>query len=96
MVNSETIRQRLQSAATSHDPNGMAAAVAIPLIANAKSGREPKTHSPKPLMMGNADYGGLLASLLDAHSAAESVSTAMISLSSYGRPGHLLNFVFAN
>jgi hypothetical protein len=74
MVNPQAIRQQLQSAATNYDPDGMAAAVALPPISTAKTGNEPKSHSPKSLMMGDVDYGGLLVSLLDAHSAAEAVS----------------------
>jgi hypothetical protein len=74
MVNPQAIRQQLQSAATNYDPYGMAAAVALPPISKAKTGKEPKSHSPISLMMGDAEYGGLLVSLLDAHSAAEAVS----------------------
>jgi hypothetical protein len=88
MVNPQAIQQQLQAAATNYDPDGMAAAVALPPISKAKTGNEPKSHSPKSLMIGDADYGGVLVSLLDAHSAAEAVSTvrAIILLSPFVFP----------
>ncbi|CAJ1947046.1 unnamed protein product [Cylindrotheca closterium] len=71
MVNNQTLRQELQVAAQNHDPIAMVQVVKMPFMPNTKKGTRTQKHKQDAMMVGETDYGGLLAALLDAHSAAE-------------------------
>ena len=47
--------------------------VKVVLKSNKKTGMKPQKHKGDPLLVDEADYGGLLSALLDAHYAAEVV-----------------------
>eukprot|EP00980_Cylindrotheca_fusiformis_P010719 scaffold2402_cov109-Cylindrotheca_fusiformis.AAC.1 len=76
MVNPQTVQHQLQSAASNYDSEGMVMAVSLPPTMKAKTGETPKSFKLKSLMIRDCDYGGLLGSLLDAHSAAEAGDAA--------------------
>lgn len=75
MVNIQTFRRKLQIAAQSHDPNSMAEVVVVTFTPKEIKGTKAQKHQQDSLVVDGSEYGGLLTALLDAHSAAEAVST---------------------
>ena len=78
MVNTQTLRRELRVAAQNHDPNAMIQVVKVSFIPNTKKGMKTQKHKQDALMVGETDYGGMFAALLDAHSAAEAVSIGFV------------------
>jgi len=71
MFDIQIVQRKLQIAAENHDPNLMEQVVKVPFTSKKKKGTKAVKHKQYSLMVGEADYGGLLTALLDAHSAAE-------------------------
>lgn len=74
MFDIQIVQRKLQIAAENHDPNLMEQVVKVPFTSKKKKGTKAVKHKQYSLMVGEADYGGLLTALLDAHSAAKVVS----------------------
>lgn len=80
MVNDNAIRVALRNALMEQDAYGVADLFQLPSISENSTANQPsrkqqqQQHTPQSLIVDEVDYGGLLASLLDAIAAAEVVS----------------------
>jgi hypothetical protein len=75
MVNADAKRMGLRNALIEQDAYGVAELFELPPITEIAAANQPlRQHTPQSLILDEVDYGGLLASLLDATAAAEVVS----------------------
>lgn len=75
MVNANATKVALRNALMEQDAYRVAELFQLPPITDSSSNSQPSAqHSPSSLVVDDIDYGGLLASLLDATAAAEVVS----------------------
>ena len=74
MVDSQAIKTKFRSAFASQDPDAVARALDLPTIAEQKAKREPRNYQPESFMIDDVDCSAVLAGLLNASEAAESVS----------------------
>lgn len=80
MVDSQAIKREFRSAFAAQDPDAVARALDLPKIAELKSNNEPRKYQPESFMIDEVDCSAILAGILNACEAAESVSCPSIFL----------------